>query len=168
MAIEIAAAVGLLIDSEGPGDRERFADAFREVWEGLLPADREVIAAYWAKGTPMQEESPVVSLVANYFLPGNNDNFGHMLTFNAAAADLFAEAHFLCSLIAHELGHVYRFATESPAHSAFPPDKQAKEDEADAKAEEWGYNMPEMRVWATEQAEQVAECGVEIPEGGRW
>jgi hypothetical protein len=168
MPIEIDADAGLSIATQGAGNRQQFADAFHEVWESIPQADRDVMTAYWEVGTPLQENSPVVELLANYDRPGNNDFFGNTLYFNAGVADLLAAADLLHSLIAHELGHVFCYGSQTVAHTAHPANVPAKEDEADAKAEEWGYDMEALRDWTNDHAAEMAGCGVHIPAGGRW
>ncbi len=168
MPIEIDVGAGLLIASEGDGNRFRFAQVFREVWFGIPVVDRQAIGAHWHKGIAGQDRSPQIVLLAGYDRPGSNDGFGNTLTFNSCVVDLLDKEGLLANLIAHELGHVYRYATNSPAHAAFPPNIPAKEDEADAKAVEWGYDMQALRDWTNEHADEMVGYGIHIPMGGRW
>ncbi len=138
MPIEIDADAGMSIETEGNGNRQRFAHVFRQVWIGVPATDREAMVAHWISGIVGQDHSPQIELHAAADKPGNNDGFGNTLTFNSCVAELLAEVDLLADLIAHELGHVYCFATNASAHSTFPPNTEAKEDEADATAVRWG------------------------------
>ena len=167
MPIEINSEAGLSITTEGAGNRQRFAEVFGQVWQSIPAEEREEIVAHWEEGFAGQV-SPQIELLAEYELPGKNDAFGNILYFNAEVAELLDDADLLPDLIAHELGHVYCFSISAPGHASFPPIVLAKEDEADAKANDWGYDMHTLRNWTNEHIEEMADCGVFIPEGGRW
>lgn len=168
MPIEVCSEAGLWIATEGDGNRQRFADVFRGAWKDIPAADRQVMVHYWSKGIVGQIHSPRIDLLTDYDRPGNNDGFGNVLLFNSCVVELLDKADLLSALIAHELGHVYCYATNSLAHGAFPPTIPAKEDEADATATTWGYDMQTLRTWTNENAEEMAGCGIHIPAGGRW
>lgn len=105
MPMDIDATIGLVLAEDGPGDRERFVRVFRRVWQSLRPDYRDRIIRYWAKFPG----SPLVEMITGYRYPGENDDYGCIIRFNAAAVDWMPEEK-LAGLIAHELGHVWHYA----------------------------------------------------------
>jgi hypothetical protein len=144
---------GLSLADEGPGDRQRFAGIFHAAWNLLQAADRERIVDWWHAGFA-GEPSPQIHLMADYELPAAAESFGHRLFFNAGVADLMPEA-ILSSLIGHELAHVLHYATPGSAANQFPPNYNAKEAEADATADAWGFSMADLRAWANANAQAI-------------
>ena len=64
MPIEIDAHSNLWLPCEGDGDRDTFAQVFREVWCMIPVKYRESMVREWRKGIVGQVSSPVIDLRA--------------------------------------------------------------------------------------------------------
>lgn len=168
MPIEIDKASGLSVPDAGPGNRERFAAIFQLVWASIPPRYREQIVAYWKKF----RDRPVIDMLSRFRFPGENEDYGCIVKFNAEAADWMAD-NWLAGLIAHELGHVWHYSnptSESNRPARIEVLTPIKEREADTLATEWGYDMKELRAWANYPATRtkLREFGCDFPEGAAY
>lgn len=116
------------------GDGERFAGLFLEVWRQLPLSVREKILGHWSN-----DENPDLLLeLSNGWKncttrDGETSLCGCSVKFSAAKMDLVFDvsAKFL---IAHELAHVYQYATRTNRRPY-----EDLESEADELADHWGF-----------------------------
>lgn len=169
MSIDINAEDGLRLPSEGPGNRPRFAAIFGGVWATVQPEQKERILTYWRKFPG----APLIDLVLGHRFPGENEDYGLRLKFNARAVD-WAPDEMLASLIAHELSHVLSYADPNSKSSQATMKvrgevlEQIKEEEADALAESWGFDMGKLRSWGNESIDHFHTFGCTVHDGFRY
>ena len=80
-------------------------------------------------------------------MAGECREFGHTIFFNADVAVAMPD-DILRHLIGHELAHVWHYSSPASATNKAPGNFKAKEEEADALAESWGFRMADLRTWA--------------------
>ena len=151
MPIEIDAGCKLSLPDAGPGNRKRFAALFQSAWGQIPDEAREVICRWWGKGIVTQATSLVIDFLLGYHLAGECREFGHTIYFNADVADAMPD-DILPNLIGHELAHVWHYTNPESDTNKAPGNVKAKEDEADALADSWGFRMEDLRDWANENS----------------
>ncbi len=166
MPIDLVSENGILMSDKGAGNRLRFAALFRRVWASINPEQKDRILIYWRKFSGV----PQFDLVMRHRYPGENEDYGCRVKFNAEAID-WAPEDKVASLIAHELGHVLSYADPESASSkasgraSIEKLNKIKEDEADALAESWGFDMAALREWGNENSDQFKAFGCKILDG---
>jgi hypothetical protein len=119
----------LLAGARRPG--ELFASAWRETWQRIPLSARRRILKHW-KNSTFIEVALTTSRLEQLDLAAACGNFGCSLFF-MPYHDLPMETTF--GVIAHELAHVYHWATDFSEACKF----NAAETFATRKAEEWGF-----------------------------
>jgi len=166
MPIELDVENGVFMPDEGPGNRPRFAVRFRQVWATISPEQKDRILTYWRKF----KGAPLIDLVVGHRYPGENEDYGCRVKFNAEVVD-WAPKDKLAGLIAHELGHVLSYADPESASSKAlgrvhtEELNRIKEEEADALAESWGFDMTALRTWGNDNLDQFSAFGCIMPDG---
>jgi hypothetical protein len=101
-------SIGVTVDS---GDGDRFARLFTETWSRLPPDTQAGICTHWAK----EEDQEVRIELSNWLRKSLNRDaqvalLGYELMFDAAEVDRMPDP-VVKALIAHELAHVFQYAT---------------------------------------------------------
>ena len=116
---------------------------------------------------------PSIELVSRYKVPGENIDYGCGIRFNAEVAD-WASDGMLRSLIAHELAHVWHYATpdcESSQKTFKIRNEELtaiKEREADELGTKWGFDMKGLRSWGNQSLDKFREFGCIFPNGATY
>jgi hypothetical protein len=126
------------------GDGDRFARLFQEVFSRLPDNDRGIILRHWAEAVYLSLELSN-SWADHAEKLGNSAACGWELQFNAEEVDLAPEDAVRC-LIAHELAHVYQYASGINRTPGFEFESDAYE-----RVKAWGF---ERRTWGNWEAKQ--------------
>ncbi len=166
MLVQITPQLTINLHHPPEFDSNPFLILFSDVWQEVLDIDKVPMLALWVVGFA-GEPAPVIGLGTMIEIPGKTENGGMILGFHSSVLDGMSEL-FVKQLIAHERGHVRKYADPNSFANTQPNNNQAKEDEADAVAESWGFNMVEMRTTANEAIDDMIEWGINVQHGQQW
>ena len=128
-----------------------------EAWK-RVGEDRPRLVAFWDNAGP---QAPSLKLESGLSLIGKYDAKQHLFGFNTEAMELAIKADMLLHVIGHELGHGWCHTDPASAMSnpgAVTPELlKAREDEANAKAAAWGFDMRALEHWGNANRKRFAE-----------
>ena len=151
----------------GHGDDQRFARNFCTTWRLLGEEERRSLTDYWRNPDPMrmmpQMLFPGIELLDDWSGRdgefGHCTNNGHKLMFWACSVDAMPD-DMVQTLIAHELGHVYRKAISrhvvDPANPPTEAERREEEFQTRLTVEvEWGFDEEALSEWLSENLDSI-------------
>jgi len=155
--IPIVPTSGLYLTAWGHCDDARFAEQFRLAWKQIPMRCRKAIVAHWLlwgkvtgnrKGAaPFLEVLPYKSdweRGPSRYAVAQCSQGGNSLSWNSGFVDALPDEHLRC-FIAHELAHVFLFATD-PTHFA-DGDYEVAELQVFQTLEAWGFDESAREEW---------------------
>ncbi len=153
--IDAPSRLFLLVDGAGP--REQLAEEFQRAW-ARVDNDRGTLVDFWlAAGgdRPMIEVEDGLSLVGRY------DADSILFGFNAETVELALKDGMLGDVLGHELGHAWCHTRPDSAMSRkeqlISTIVKDREDEANAKAVAWGFDMKKLEAWGNANRQRFAK-----------
>jgi hypothetical protein len=142
---EILRRARLYLPVRPDGKRPQFVNRFRSAWLRICPKDRRIMIAWWQKGTPLLDWSPEIELL-DFDLIGASAHFGCALHFNLSVLGIMPP-NLQEDLIGHELAHTWHFSQPGSAANTVGAQLGAVEAEANALANQWGFQMDALEQW---------------------
>jgi hypothetical protein len=155
----------LFLARVGDGSREALANSVQEVWNAIPDAAaKRDMQAFWEKGAAGEPWAPKIEMTKKYEKCAGYFTMGRALMFNSQAVDMMVHDGILNDVIGHELAHAWQHTQKGSVLLRDGATEKEIEDDADAIATGWGFDMPRMRQWGTTNEKVLKTFGINNPQ----